>query len=109
MYQRFGDFPGLAQGQRFVARDEARHIGIGISYCREQMRRDPQRTRRLVEEVIEEFATLSVELLSAASNGMAALVRSGYGVEPEVFYGEAQRLLELRLRAIGFLEEAPSA
>jgi hypothetical protein len=30
-------------------------------------------------------------------------------VEPEVFYGEAQRLLELRLRAIGFLEEAPSA
>lgn len=105
MYERFGDFPGLAQGQRFVARDEARHIGIGISYCREQMRLDPRRTRGLVDEVIEEFATLSVELLSAASNGMAALVRSGYGVEPEVFYGEAQRLLGLRLRAIGFLDD----
>ena len=101
MYERFGAFPGLAQGQRLVARDEARHIGIGISYCREQMRRDPRRTQELVGEVIEEFATLAVELLSAASNGMAALVRSGYGVEPEVFYGEAQRLLNLRLRAIG--------
>lgn len=107
MYERFGDFPGLAQGQRFVARDEARHIGI--SYCREQMRRDQARTRRLVEEVIDEFSTLSVVLLSAANNGMASLVRSGYGVGPDVFYAEAQRLLEQRLCAIGFLDEGPSA
>jgi ribonucleotide reductase beta subunit family protein with ferritin-like domain len=102
-YERFGDFPGLARGQRLVARDEARHIGIGISYCREQMRVDPQRTRRLVEEVIDEFSVVALELLSAAENGMASLVRSGYGVEPETFYAEALRLLDLRLRAIGFL------
>jgi ribonucleotide reductase beta subunit family protein with ferritin-like domain len=102
-YERFGDFPGLAQGQRLVARDEARHIGIGISYCREQMRYDPERTRRLVEEVIDEFSVVALELLSAAENGMAELVRSGYGVEPQAFYSEALRLLDLRLRAIGFL------
>jgi ribonucleoside-diphosphate reductase beta chain len=102
-YERFGDFPGLAQGQRLVARDEARHIGIGISYCREQMRYDPERTRRLVEEVIDEFSVVALELLSAAENGMAELVRSGYGVEPQAFYAEALRLLDLRLRAIGFL------
>jgi ribonucleotide reductase beta subunit family protein with ferritin-like domain len=102
-YERFGDFPGLAQGQRLVARDEARHIGIGISYCREQMRRDPQLTRRLVEEVIDEFSVVALELLSAAENGMADLVRSGYGVEPRAFYAEALRLLDLRLRAIGFV------
>jgi ribonucleotide reductase beta subunit family protein with ferritin-like domain len=105
IYEQFGDFPGLARGQRLVARDEARHIGIGISYCREQMQRDPQRTQQLVQEVIEEFSTVALELLSAANDGMAALVRTGYGVEPDVFYSEAQRLLGLRLRAIGFLDE----
>jgi ribonucleotide reductase beta subunit family protein with ferritin-like domain len=104
MYERFGDFPGLARGQRLVARDEARHIGIGVSYCRERMATDPDGTRRLISEVIEEFTDVAVSLLSAATEDMAGLVRAGYGVEPEGFYGEAMRLLDLRLRSIGYLE-----
>jgi ribonucleotide reductase beta subunit family protein with ferritin-like domain len=105
MYERFGDFPGLAQGQRLVARDEARHIGIGVSYCRERMARDPEHARAVVAEVIDEFTDVAVSLLGAAQReDMAELVRAGYGVEPEGFYGEAMRLLDLRLRSIGYLE-----
>jgi len=105
MYERFGVFPGLARGQRLVARDEARHIGIGVTYCRQEMRRDPRRTRELVAEVIDEFTHLAVELLEKADDGMVDLVRGGYGVEPYGFYAEGMRLLSLRLRAIGFLAE----
>ena len=36
---------------------------------------------------------------------MGALVTAGYGVEPAGFYAEAMRLLQLRLRSIGLLEE----
>jgi ribonucleotide reductase beta subunit family protein with ferritin-like domain len=103
MYERFGDFPGLALGQRLVARDEARHIGIGVSYCRERMTADPERTRELIGEVIEEFTEIAASLLAATNDELAELARTGYGVEPEGFYGEAMRLLELRLRSIGFL------
>jgi ribonucleotide reductase beta subunit family protein with ferritin-like domain len=106
MYGRFGDFPGLTRGQRLVARDEARHIGIGVSYCREQMTLAPERTRRLVGEVIDEFSTLAVELLSAADERLGDLVRSGYGVDPDDFYAEVMRLMQLRLRSIGFAEDS---
>jgi len=103
MYERFGDFPGLAQGQRLVARDEARHIGIGVSYCRERMAIEPERARALVAEVIEEFTDVAAALLESTSPELADLARTGYGVEPDGFYAEAMRLLELRLRSIGFL------
>jgi ribonucleotide reductase beta subunit family protein with ferritin-like domain len=103
MYERFGDFPGLAHGQRLVARDEARHIGIGVSYCRERMTIEPDRTRALVAEVIEEFTDVAAALLEATGPELADLARTGYGVEPDGFYAEAMRLLELRLRSIGFL------
>jgi ribonucleoside-diphosphate reductase beta chain len=103
MYARFGVFPGLAQGQRLVARDEARHIGIGVAYCRERMTAEPERTRELVGEVIEEFIDIAAALLDAANRELAQLSRAGYGVEPDGFYAEAMRLLELRLRSIGFL------
>ena len=101
-YERLGDFPGLAHGQRLVARDEARHIGIGVSYCRERMSSDPERTRAVVGEVIEEFGGVATTLLERTGERLADLARAGYGVEPEGFYAEAMRLLELRLRAIGY-------
>ena len=40
-YERYGDFPGLAEGQRHVARDEARHIGIGVTYLRQMLAHHP--------------------------------------------------------------------
>jgi ribonucleotide reductase beta subunit family protein with ferritin-like domain len=103
-YSRLGDFPGLAEGQRLVARDEARHIGIGISYCRRRLAEDRERSLDLIGEVIEEFAATAGELLETANAGMDEIVRSGYGVEPAGFYGEAMRLLDLRLRAMGVRE-----
>ena len=103
-YERFGHFPGLAQGQRLVARDEARHIGFGVSYCRARMAADPEHTRAVIAEVIDEFASVAAELLVTANNGMGDIVRAGYGVDPAGFSAEAMRLLGLRLQSIGFTE-----
>jgi ribonucleoside-diphosphate reductase beta chain len=102
-YERFGAFPGLAQGQRLVARDEARHIGFGVSYCRLRVAAEPEHSRAVIGEVIDEFAAVAAELLVTANDGMSDIVRAGYGVDPAGFSAEAMRLLELRLRAIGFL------
>jgi ribonucleotide reductase beta subunit family protein with ferritin-like domain len=104
-YERYS-FPGLAEGQRLVARDEARHIGIGVSYARRRIGADPERARAVIGEVIEEFAGLAATLLATANDaGMGALVTAGYGIEPAGFYAEAMRLLQLRLHSIGLLQQ----
>ena len=99
-YERLA-FPGLAEGQRLVARDEARHIGIGVSYARRRMEAEPQRTRQVIEGVVEELVATAGEMLDTANAGMADLVAAGYGVDPQGFYDEAIRLTRLRLRSIG--------
>jgi ribonucleoside-diphosphate reductase beta chain len=104
-YERFGSFPGLAAGQRLVARDEARHIGFGISYLRWRIAQDREAIVATVGEFVEEFTDLADGLLQTAlAGGMDAQVRSGYGVEAEGFYAEAMRLWHTRLRSIGFLD-----
>src|SRR6266542_1898691 len=103
-YERLS-FPGLAAGQRLVARDEARPIGNGVSSARRRMEADPERARAVIGEVMEEFAEMAATLLATANDeGMGALVTAGYGIEPVGFYAEAMRLLRLRLRSIGLLE-----
>ena len=97
-------FPGLGRGQQLVARDEARHIGIGVSYTRRRLEQDPEHSRLVIGAVIDDFVELAGRLLATANDGMGALVAAGYGVEPEGFYTEAMRLLQLRLRSISFLE-----
>ena len=101
-YERFGDFPGLAQGQRLVGRDEARHIGIGVTYVRKCAAADPDRTYAVVAEVVGYFASVARELLDTANADMSGLVTAGYGADPARFYGEAMRLLEKRMHSIGF-------
>lgn len=101
-YVRFGNFPGLLQGQRNVARDEARHIGIGVSYVRRCAAADPNGTYEVVGEVVGHFAEVAAELLALAEGNLDDLVVAGYGTEPDAFYGEAMRLLQLRMRSIGF-------
>ena len=100
-YERLS-FPGLAEGQRLVARDEARHIGIGVTYVRQRMERDPERTRAVITRLLEELLTLWSDLLGPASAEMTDLVRSGYGIEPIEFYQEALRLVQLRLASVGY-------
>lgn len=102
-YERL-DFPGLAQGQRLVARDEARHIGIGVSYVRRRMETEPERARQVVEDVVKELVATAEEMLDAANTRMADLVTAGYGVDPQGFFDEAMRLTRLRLRSIGLVD-----
>lgn len=105
-YERYGSFPGLAAGQRLVARDEARHIGFGVSYARSRMAEDREHTIEVVEEFVEDFTGLAARMLrNALADGMDSQVLAGYGVEAEQFYNEAMRLWHTRLRSIGFLDE----
>ncbi len=105
-YASFGNFPGLLQGQRLVARDEARHIGIGVSYARQRMLENPERTRAVIARGLEEYAAVAAEGLKMVSADLDATVRRGYGVSGADFYAEMMRLMEVRLRSIGYLEEA---
>jgi ribonucleotide reductase beta subunit family protein with ferritin-like domain len=105
-YERYGAFPGLLEGQRRVGRDEARHIGIGVSYVRRRMAEDRDHAMEVVTDFVEYFAALADGLLETAlADGMDEQVLSGYGVEAEGFYAEAMRFWQLRLRSIGYLDE----
>ena len=103
-YAKLTGFPGLSRGQRLVSRDEARHIGIGVSYLRRRMQADPERTRALVGAVMDDMFAVANQMLETANSGMADLVVSGYGVDPQGFYAEVMRLVDLRLRSIGYIE-----
>jgi ribonucleotide reductase beta subunit family protein with ferritin-like domain len=105
-YTRYGSFPGLAAGQRRVARDEARHIGIGVSYVRQRLAQDRDHAIAVVNEVIEEFGALATRLLETAmAGGMDTQVLAGYGTDARGFYEEAMRLWQMRLRSVGYLDE----
>jgi hypothetical protein len=80
-----------------------RHVGIGVSYVRGRMHADPVRTRELVGEVVDAALVVALEMLMAARDRMSDLVVSGYGVDPDGFYAEVVRLVDLRLRSIGYL------
>lgn len=101
-YERLGDFPGLIEGQRLVARDEARHIGIGISYARRRMADDGPRTRAAIDDCLEEFAQLAAQGLELGKAGLEDVLATGYGATPDDFHAEAMSLLQRRLRSIGY-------
>ena len=103
-YDDLQGVPGLIEGQRLVGRDEARHIGIGVSYLRSRMDADPTRTRALVAEVLDDLLPVAASMLERANNDLGELAVSGYGVNPEAFYREVMRLTDVRLRSIGFIE-----
>jgi hypothetical protein len=104
-YDELEDFPGLIEGQRLVSRDEARHIGIGVSYLRSRMEAEPAHARTLVQEVLDDLLPVAATMLEQANSDLGELARSGYGVAPDEFYAEVMRLLNLRLRSIGFSED----
>ena len=101
-YSRFGNFPGLTQGQRLVARDEARHIGIGVSYVRRCAADDPDGTYEVVGSVVGHFVDVAAQMLEIANESMGDLLQAGYGTDPQAFYAEAMRLLQVRMRSIGY-------
>ncbi|MDQ4029585.1 MAG: hypothetical protein M3168_00945 [Actinomycetota bacterium] len=101
-YERLGEFPGLIEGQRLVARDEARHIGIGVSYARRRLAQDAERARAAIDDCLEEFGLLAAQGLELGRAGLEDVLASGYGANAEAFHAEAMRLLQLRLRSIGY-------
>ncbi|MFN8222217.1 MAG: hypothetical protein U0R50_03100 [Gaiellales bacterium] len=102
-YERYEGFPGLVEGQRLVGRDEARHIGIGVTYVRQRMDAEPEQTRAVIGDLTEKLFTLASASLEQANEKIAEMVGSGYGVTPQEFYDEAMRLTMIRLRSIGFV------
>jgi len=104
-YDELQGFPGLIEGQRHVARDEARHIGIGVSYLRSRVADDPVHTRELVQQVLDDLLPVAAAMLERAKSDLGELAVSGYGVDPAGFYGEVMRLLNRRLRSIAFSDE----
>lgn len=104
-YAKYGDFPGLTEGQKRVARDEARHIGIGVTYLRQMLAHHPD-ARSWVDAILDEFGILAANMLeTAVADDMHEQVLAGYGVEPTGFYEEAIRLLQIRMRSIGYLDD----
>jgi ribonucleoside-diphosphate reductase beta chain len=103
-YDHFGDFPGLREGQRLVARDEARHIGIGVSYARQRLTEDPERARAVISKGIEQYTSVIAEAWPLIGDDLDATLRRGYGADAQAFYEEMARLLEVRLRSIGYLD-----
>lgn len=104
-YESIGAFPGLIEGQRLVARDEARHIGIGVSYLRRRMTEDRDETMAVVTEVLDDFARLAERGLEIGKAELEGILQDGYGVDANAFHAEVMRLLQLRLKSIGYLDE----
>jgi ribonucleotide reductase beta subunit family protein with ferritin-like domain len=103
-YAAIGNFPGLSYGQRMVARDEARHIGIGVSYARQRLNDDPERSRSVIAAGLEEYAQIAAQGLEMVGDDLDGVVQRGYGVDADAFYAEMMRLIDVRLRSIGYLE-----
>ena len=102
-YEKLG-FPGLAAGQRLVARDEARHIGIGVSFLRRRMQEDREQTTPVLMAAVEEFVGLTERGLELGRD-LEDVLRDGYGVDSNAFYAEAMRLFNIRMRSIGLFED----
>ena len=104
-YEALGDFPGLIEGQRFVARDEARHIGIGVSYARSRIQEARDEALAAISDVLDNFAGLAARGLELGKANLEEILHEGYGVDAEAFHTEVMRLLEIRLKSIGYLDE----
>jgi hypothetical protein len=105
-YDRLHGFPGLIEGQRLVALDEARHIAIGVSDACNRMDADPEHAGKVIGAVVDDLLQVAAAMLDTANDGMSDLVRSGYGVDPQEFFDEGMRLTQIRLESIGYLVEA---
>ena len=100
-YERLS-FPGLAEGQRLVARDEARHIGIGVSYVRRRMDAGARAHPAVITRVMEELLELWAELLGPADAELGDLVALGLRHRPDRLLPEALRLVAVRLSSVGY-------
>ena len=103
-YAALGDFPGLSLGQQLVSRDEARHIGFGVTYARQRLIDDPIRSREIISAGLEEFATVAAQGFELVGDDIETTVQRGYGVDAVTFYNELLRLMDVRLRSIGFTD-----
>ena len=57
-------------------------------------------------EILDQFAELAVRGLELGKAGLEDVLADGYGVDSDAFHDEAMRLLQVRLRSIGYLYAA---
>lgn len=101
-FKRVGAFPGLQKVQRLAVRDEARHIGIGVSYARRRLARDGENAAALIRETVEAFHSFGDELLATVGAAVSPRFVGAYGAEPAAMWLEVRRQLALRLGSMGF-------
>jgi len=103
--KRMGAFPGMVEVQRLAVRDEVRHIGIGVSYCRRCLTRDRERAAAVIGQVVTGFRALGNTLLDTVVPAMTGDLGVAYGAEPEVVWDQILRQLRVRLRSMGYEDE----
>lgn len=101
VFERWGTFPGILEGQCLVSRDESRHIGIGVTYVRSAVARDPEWALARVGEVLMDSVAAFSVLLAQADDGLAGAVDDHYGATPAEYYEAVRRLIGIRMRSIG--------
>jgi len=97
----FGDFPGLVEAQRLAIRDEARHIGFGVTYVRRRVAEDREHAWSVFGYIIEGFQAICTQLVETAAPALHDKFLTTYGLEPEQIFEETMRNLRLRMHSVG--------
>ena len=105
-FDRVGSFPGLREAQRLAVRDEVRHIGIGVSYCRRRLARERAHAETVIGEIVDGFLQLGESLLESAPPTLIERFVAAYGAEVETLWGDVRGELRRRLGSIGLSVEA---
>jgi ribonucleotide reductase beta subunit family protein with ferritin-like domain len=108
-FRTLGEFPGLLAGQRHVALDESRHIGIGLTYLKRALIRSPEIVRESIAQALADWQQIALATVVRALHETNGEVARGYGVDPQGFFAEAMSLLTMRLRALGLADLVPAA
>ena len=98
--ERFGAFPGLIEAQRLAIRDEARHIGFGVTYVRRRVAEDPEHAWSVFGDIVEGFRMMCTQLLETTDPVLGEKFLKTYGLEPERIWEETMIELRRRLHSI---------
>jgi hypothetical protein len=97
----FGDFPGLVEAQRLAIRDEARHIGFGVTYVRRRVAEDREHAWSVFGHIVEGFEAICTQLLETEAPALHDKFLTTYGLEPAQIFEQTMRNLRLRMHSVG--------
>jgi ribonucleotide reductase beta subunit family protein with ferritin-like domain len=97
----FGDFPGLVEAQRLAIREEARHIGFGVTYVRRCVTEDRDHAWSVFGHIVEGFQAMCTRMLQTEAPALHDKFLTTYGLEPEQIFEQTMRNLRLRMHSVG--------